>query len=792
MPPKTSHTPTLALVFAVTGLAILSPPPAGGATNPIKPGLGIRQPTSIAGEETFVCGTYKGNEIESERFYHLYQGAMQKSKQQSVTWFVHDDVWVVEDDGTLLFSGVNAFDTDVATIRFTPNLSGGYDVSQVAFAYDPSFGGNLLLGDDTNQLVTFAFSFPFYGGSWSNVNVNANGIIAFGGIANPSGFFDPDDFFSSLPKIVPFFVDLNPAAGGAVYYKPQATKSTITWHTVPEFGTTNLNTVQLVLHDNGSIDVTFAGVATTLANNNLPITFGIHPGASPQLDTISFSDDLPYNGNSGAGIYETYYSYTDPLVNEVALMQTFYQNFPDVFFQLVFFTNFKQTMAGFANERNLSNDVQGIGLPIFDDSALFGSAGTLESRCNMNQLSVWPSDPEARVFGGQNNFLTIMGQESGHRWGAFIRFRDSNGNISNLILGRSDAHWSYFVDVDHSSLEGGNWEYLSGSTYITPTMIDYFGDIDEYIFGLRTPDEVTETFYVSSPSNDLPQNRDNGTPVQGATATGTPVVVTIDDIISAEGARTPIEADEEKDLRQAFMLIHRSGTTPTQAELTKIADFRKAWEDYFEIACDGRITCNTKLTTDLPVAVVSGIVRDATTTLPVADFTATAQERGFVQYVPSGGRYTFRFMPDLPPPPDSCCVTILFEAPGYVPRTINLCLPYGGEENEVVMLDPVVAGGIDDNTPGLAMSLEPSRPNPFNPWTTLTYMVPRAGTVRLAVYDLRGRLVRVLVDGQVASGSYDAVWDGRNERGEEVGSGVYFVLMTAGTENLRQKLVLLR
>ena len=100
--------------------------------------------------------------------------------------------------------------------------------------------------------------------------------------------------------------------------------------------------------------------------------------------------------------------------------------------------------------------------------------------------------------------------------------------VSNLILGRSDAHWSYYVDVDHSFLEGGNW---SGgpSSWVCPTQIDFLPDVDEYCLGLRSPEEVKDLFFISSSSNNLPTNRDNGTPVQGAFATGTKVIVTIND-----------------------------------------------------------------------------------------------------------------------------------------------------------------------------------------------------------------------------------------------------------------------
>jgi hypothetical protein len=79
-----------------------------------------------------------------------------------------------------------------------------------------------------------------------------------------------------------------------------------------------------------------------------------------------------------------------------------------------------------------------------------------------------------------------------------------------------------------------------------------------------------------------------------------------------------------------------------------------------------------------------------------------------------------------------------------------------------------------------ALRLHPCRPNPFNPRTTITYDLPEAGGVRLAVFDLAGRLVRMLVDEGRSQGTYEAVWDGRDAAGREVGSGTYLARLEFG------------
>jgi parallel beta-helix repeat protein len=89
--------------------------------------------------------------------------------------------------------------------------------------------------------------------------------------------------------------------------------------------------------------------------------------------------------------------------------------------------------------------------------------------------------------------------------------------------------------------------------------------------------------------------------------------------------------------------------------------------------------------------------------------------------------------------------------------------------------------------------LQETRPNPFTSVTVVRYILPRACTVRLCVYDARGRLVRVLVDEpSKAGGMYLATWDGRNQAGSRVGSGIYLCRLEVSGLRVVRKLVLLR
>jgi hypothetical protein len=85
--------------------------------------------------------------------------------------------------------------------------------------------------------------------------------------------------------------------------------------------------------------------------------------------------------------------------------------------------------------------------------------------------------------------------------------------------------------------------------------------------------------------------------------------------------------------------------------------------------------------------------------------------------------------------------------------------------------------------------LRQNYPNPFNPSTIIRYELATAGRVQLKVYDVSGALVKVLEDRHREPGRYEAGWDGTNERGEGVGSGVYFYVLEAPDARIAKKML---
>jgi hypothetical protein len=84
-------------------------------------------------------------------------------------------------------------------------------------------------------------------------------------------------------------------------------------------------------------------------------------------------------------------------------------------------------------------------------------------------------------------------------------------------------------------------------------------------------------------------------------------------------------------------------------------------------------------------------------------------------------------------------------------------------------------------------------PNPFNPSTTLRYYLPEAANIRMVVYDLAGRQLRVLDTGtHLEAGWHQLSWDGRDNTGRRLASGIYLVRLDIGSMSTSRRVVLLK
>ncbi len=120
-------------------------------------------------------------------------------------------------------------------------------------------------------------------------------------------------------------------------------------------------------------------------------------------------------------------------------------------------------------------------------------------------------------------------------------------------------------------------------------------------------------------------------------------------------------------------------------------------------------------------------------------------------------------------------------------RPLRLIVTGVGEDNLT---------SIEDETEDVALpdefSLSQNYPNPFNPTTHIEFALPQATDVRLEIYDIRGVQVRTLVNSLMPAGYHNTKWDGRNDAGNAVSSGIYVLQMQAGEQHFVKKMTLLR
>jgi hypothetical protein len=147
------------------------------------------------------------------------------------------------------------------------------------------------------------------------------------------------------------------------------------------------------------------------------------------------------------------------------------------------------------------------------------------------------------------------------------------------------------MDTDASHLEGNDIEDLGGGQFRTVGAGLRYSALDQYMMGIRPPQDVPPFFFVRSPTGTAPgTDRD---PQVGVTFAGTRKDVTIDDVIAALGPRNPPAGSDRPPWRQAFVFV--AVGEPNQDALARVEGMRTAWEPFFAASTAGRRTVTTTL-----------------------------------------------------------------------------------------------------------------------------------------------------------------------------------------------------
>lgn len=571
--------------------------------------------TSLAAADgTGGHGTYRGR-VVSEYFQHRQaerRDVVPQIREQSQNLRPDIGEIAVIDGSNGVVSRPNFLDLRLSTIELRQTTDGWVGAAQ-ELAFDEAAEANgipLGLGDDDATLVELPFEFPYFGETHRQVWVHSDGNLTF---EEPDAVSTARSFAraaSGPPRIAPFFADLDPSRIGAqVRSYRDGNRAVFTWDGVPFFttgGNGARQTFQAELRSDGTILFHLSTI-----NSTASIIVGVFEGRLlSEPAPVDFSEGFTTPEPSGGAEIFTLSSSLDIF----SAAQRFYRNHDDAYDFIVLFNNTGlPTGPGvFAFEVNIRNEILGIG-DIFNDGPTgdFGPATGSERRLvsfmNMGPLSQYPMDPTTNIpLIGENNTVSVMSHEAGHRWGAYLSFVDpQTGRESNELLGRQEAHWSFYLNTDASFLEGNRIEDLGAASsprFATTQAVAQFGPLDLYIMGLIPPEAFSNTFFVVNPTGGGSPSRARP-PQSGVTFDGERREVTLDMIVAAEGPRIPDVSLSEKQVNFAFVLLVDEDSTDVPAEDTaKLDTFRTAFESFFELSTGDRIEAETDLKRQLELS----------------------------------------------------------------------------------------------------------------------------------------------------------------------------------------------
>ncbi len=515
---------------------------------------------------------------------------------------------VINDDGKLSVAP-NAFDLQNRSLRFTPaegghRLLAGNDPVDTAAA---AAGSRLPLGDDDTREVQIGFAFPFFGRSYTSLFVNSDGNLTFN---SGEGTVDRTlaQFLTGQPRISPFFNDLDPSVSGQVTLNTAAGRFVVTWTEVREFGSFSgpRQTFQVRLFPDGRIEFSYG----TTGGVEEQVVVGISPGAftsSPRMVDLSAGNGSVVTSGPVVEVFAV-----SAELNVPAVAQKFYETHEDAYDFIVMWTNYNSGLLdedGFAFAAIVANSITGIGLTQGNFSAELGSAGRASTLLMMENLTRYPDDPLQVVpLLGENNTISVFGQEAGHRWLAYVRYPIETNPRSTVLLGRDNTHWSFFFNSEASVAEGNEIRDNGDGTFTTTDTVKRYSPFDQYIIGLRAPEEVPPSFVVTNPSI-LGADR---SPRTGITFRGTRLDVTAARLVEANGRRLPTSALAQKDFSFAFIVVGDKNSPVTNAQIQKIERVRQEWVNFWGPATGGRSRANTRFVralsvTGLPAATVPGV-----------------------------------------------------------------------------------------------------------------------------------------------------------------------------------------
>ncbi|HNT27141.1 MAG TPA: hypothetical protein PKH10_03085, partial [bacterium] len=301
-------------------------------------------------------------------------------------------------------------------------------------------------------------------------------------------------------------------------------------------------------------------------------------------------------------------------VLEQAAGQQFYMTHGDLFDFLIIYTTFTPQI-NMQQGVPIVDAAQGIGREnvgfLYGPASKWGSAGRLKGGVRMIHVDKYPDDPDANMafpLAGLTS-VELLAHEFSHYWLSAMDFKKEGAADPHTGLrGWEDGanqHWNHYFSSGPSVMYGSHIvDNGDGSFTFDPATPRKYGPLDQYVMGLRTPEEVGSLFFLCSYADIascLEGSPSLPTPHTGSIDTISNMYkheVTMDDILRAMGPRVPAAADAQHDFNAAFIIINLPGVEPFPNQLTRLETLRVRFQEWFSWATDGRGTLCTELDGD--------------------------------------------------------------------------------------------------------------------------------------------------------------------------------------------------